>query len=273
MKQAGQASQRLVTYGVKSQSRHWAAEDGPRGLQSRLPVLTTQFETAAWRGWERRTAEMLTPALPLWERSLITGYIDNSTANGCQLSTLLKSKVGHQHRPELWSLWFSMENVTWDLIFLLLCAPKERSCLVSLLVLLARLPQSKQVTGALANKNLRHVRYMGIYNKLHALRLFRSSTVIKKELYTFLPSPQPRSNEPVIPLSRVINIHAQPWRQTLPKSLSTYPTCINWSNKRYHLTLRSSTVIKNKDVLSIFWNPGRKRLSTLSERAQDMCLK
>lgn len=41
-------------------------------------------------------------------------------------------------------------------------------------------------------------------------RLFRSSTVTIKELYTFLPSPQPHSNEPGIPLSSLINIHAQP---------------------------------------------------------------
>lgn len=68
-----------------------------------------------------------------------------------------------------------------------------------MLILLARLPQSKQVTGAVANKNLRHVRCMRIYNKLHGLRLFRSSALVKKELYTLLPSPQPHSNESVIP--------------------------------------------------------------------------
>lgn len=77
-------------------------------------------------------------------------------------------------------------------------------------VVLAFLLQSRQVTGALANKNLHRIRYMSIYNKLYALRLFRSSSVTKKELYTFLPSPQPHSNEPGIPLSRLINIHAQP---------------------------------------------------------------
>lgn len=125
------------------------------------------------------------------------------------------------------------------------------------------------VTGAPANKTLHHVGCVRSYNRLITLRLVRSSTVTTKELYSFLPIPQPHRNEPVIPLFRVINIHAQPRG---PGSLSIYPTCVNRSKRRYLLTLRSSTVIKNKDFSSIFWNPGRKRPSTLSEIALASCL-
>lgn len=122
VKQAGQASQRLGMYGVKSQSWSWAAEDGPRGLQSWLPALITQFQTAAWRGWEWRTAEMLTPALPLWERSVITVYIDNSTANGCQLSTLLKAKLGTIPALNLKSVCFYWEHDLGPDLFTPVCS-------------------------------------------------------------------------------------------------------------------------------------------------------
>lgn len=138
---------------------------------------------------------------------------------------------------------------------------------MSTLVLLASLLQSEQVTGARANKNLHHV---SIYSKLYALRLFRSSTVPKKPLYAFLPSPQPRSTELVLPLSAVPQVRAQPQGQPLPRSLSRSQPRDLISPQRI-ASLRSSTMTQGEDASSVFPNPRRKRPGTFSKSSGHRC--